>query len=67
MVVVLDQGEAVVKRICREGTSYVLRSSNETYPPIPLSPGAEHLGGQLVRGEVIGRVLWHTAAGRPAR
>lgn len=67
MVVVLDQGEALVKRIYREGGSYILRSSNEAYPPIQLSPGAGHLGGQLVRGKVIGRVLWHTAPGHAAR
>jgi SOS-response transcriptional repressor LexA len=64
MVVVNDQGSVRVKRIWDEGAYIVLESSNAEYEPIKLKKGKEHLGGQIIQGKVIGRVLWHVKAGR---
>ena len=64
MVVVLDEGEATVKRLFRQGSSVVLEPSNEDFKPIILRPGREHLGGQVIQGKVVGLILWHVEPGR---
>lgn len=64
MVVVLDEGEATVKRLFRQGSSVVLEPSNEGFKPIILRPGREHLGGQVIQGKIVGLILWHVEPGR---
>jgi SOS-response transcriptional repressor LexA len=64
MVVVADEGAMLVKRLWREGASIILESSNPENEPITLEQGREHLGGQNIRGKVIGVVLWHVKPGR---
>jgi SOS-response transcriptional repressor LexA len=64
MVVVADEGALVVKRLWHDGDSILLESSNPEHAPIVLKRGREHLGGQSVRGKVIGVVLWHVKPGR---
>lgn len=64
MVVVADEEALVVKRLWHDGDSILLESSNPEQASIVLTPGREHLGGQVVRGKVIGVVLWHVKPGR---
>lgn len=64
MVVVVDEGSMLVKRLWREGESILLESSNPEHKPIVLKQGREHLGGQTIQGKVIGVVLWHVKPGR---
>lgn len=64
MVVVADEGAMLVKRLWREGKSILLESSNPEHKPIVLEGGREHLGGQNIRGKVIGVILWHVKPGR---
>jgi SOS-response transcriptional repressor LexA len=64
MVVVVDEGVLLVKRLWQEVDSIVLESSNPENAPIFLEPGREHLGGQVIEGKVIGVVLWHVKPGR---
>ena len=64
MVVVVDEGSMLVKRLWREGESILLESSNPEHKPIVLKQGKEHLGGQTIQGKVIGVVLWHVKPGR---
>jgi SOS-response transcriptional repressor LexA len=64
MVVVVDEGALLVKRLWHEGDYILLESSNPANAPIILEPGREHLGGQVIRGKVIGVVLWHVKPGR---
>lgn len=64
MVVVAVEDALLVKRLWHEGNSIILESSNPENASITLEPGREHLGGQLIRGKVIGVVLWHVKPGR---
>ena len=64
MVVVVDEGALLVKRLWHEGNDILLESSNPENAPIILEPGREHLGGQIIQGKVIGLVLWHVKPGR---